>query len=58
MIGRLKGILISKQPPALLLDVQGVGYEVDAPMSTFYQLPEVGEEVILHTHMIVREDAQ
>ena len=58
MIGRLKGILISKQPPALLLDVQGVGYEVDAPMSTFYQLPEVGEEVVLHTHLIVREDAQ
>lgn len=58
MIGRLKGILISKQPPALLLDVQGVGYEVDAPMSTFYQLPQVGEEVVLHTHLIVREDAQ
>lgn len=58
MIGRLKGILISKQPPTLLLDVQGVGYEVDAPMSTFYQLPDVGEEVILHTHLVVREDAQ
>jgi len=58
MIGRLRGILISKQPPALLLDVQGVGYEVEAPMSTFYQLPEVGDEVTLHTHLIVREDAQ
>lgn len=58
MIGRLKGILISKQPPTLLLDVHGVGYEVDAPMSTFYQLPEVNHEVILHTHLVVREDAQ
>ena len=58
MIGRLRGKLISKQPPALLLDVQGVGYEVEAPMSTFYQLPEVGDEVTLHTHLIVREDAQ
>jgi len=58
MIGRLKGILISKQAPALLIDVQGVGYEVNAPMSTFYQLPELGEEIILHTHLIVREDAQ
>ena len=57
MIGRLRGTLISKQPPALLLDVQGVGYEVEAPMSTFYQLPEVGEEAVLHTHLIVREDA-
>ena len=57
MIGRLRGTLISKQPPALLLDVQGVGYEVEAPMSTFYQLPEVGEETVLHTHLIVREDA-
>lgn len=58
MIGRLKGILISKQPPTLLLDVQGVGYEVDAPMSTFYQLPAAGEQAILHTHLVVREDAQ
>lgn len=57
MIGRLRGILINKQPPVLLLDVQGVGYEVEAPMSTFYQLPEVGEEAVLHTHLIVREDA-
>lgn len=58
MIGRLKGILISKAPPYLLVDVQGVGYEVEAPMSTFYQLPAVDCEVILHTHLIVREDAQ
>lgn len=58
MIGRLRGTLISKQPPTLLLDVNGVGYEVDAPMSTFYQLPDVEQEVILHTHLVVREDAQ
>jgi len=58
MIGRLKGILLSKQPPTLLLDVNGVGYEVDAPMSTFYQLPDVNQEVILHTHLVVREDVQ
>lgn len=58
MIGRLKGILLTKQPPTLLLDVNGVGYEVDAPMSTFYQLPDLNQEVILHTHLVVREDAQ
>ena len=58
MIGSLRGILRDKQPPSLLLDVNGVGYEVDAPMSTFYQLPETGEEVLLHTHLVVREDAQ
>lgn len=58
MIGRLKGILLEKQPPQLLLDVQGVGYELEAPMSTFYQLPAMGETVTLHTHMVVREDAQ
>lgn len=57
MIGRLRGKIIFKQPPRLMLDVQGVGYEVDATMSTFYQLPEVGAEVVLHTHLIVREDA-
>ncbi|MCW9025101.1 MAG: Holliday junction branch migration protein RuvA [Gammaproteobacteria bacterium] len=57
MIGRLRGKLISKQPPMLLLEVAGVGYEVEAPMSTFYQLPDVDNEVILHTHLIVREDA-
>ena len=58
MIGRLRGTLLEKKPPDLLLDVQGVGYEVQAPMSTFYQLPGVGEPVILHTHLVVREDAQ
>jgi len=58
MIGRLRGILAEKQPPILLLDVNGVGYEVHAPMSTFYQLPEIGIETTLHTHLIVREDAQ
>ncbi len=58
MIGRLTGKIISKQPPQLLIDVNGVGYEVDAPMSTFYQLPEVGKNIALHTHLVVREDAQ
>ncbi len=58
MIGQLKGFLLDKQPPALLIDVQGVGYELEASMSTFYNLPECGEEIILHTHMVVREDAQ
>lgn len=58
MIGRLKGLLLTKQPPTLLLDVNGVGYEVDAPMSTFYQLPDVNQEIILHTHLVVREDVQ
>jgi len=57
MIGRLKGVLIEKKAPRLLLDVQGVGYEVEAPMTTFYQLPEVGNETCLLTHLIVREDA-
>jgi Holliday junction DNA helicase RuvA len=58
LIGRIKGKLITRQPPQLLVDVNGVGYELEAPMSTFYQLPAVGEDVILHTHMVVREDAQ
>jgi Holliday junction DNA helicase RuvA len=57
MIGRLRGILISKQAPALLLDVNGVGYEVEAPMSTFYQLPAIDKTVTLYTHLVVREDA-
>lgn len=57
MIGFLRGKLIQKSPPQLLLDVQGVGYEVEAPMTTFYDLPALGEEVKLHTHLVVREDA-
>ncbi len=57
MIGLLRGRILYKQPPQLLLDVHGVGYEVDAPMTTFYTLPEVGEEVTLYTHLAVREDA-
>ncbi len=57
MIGRLCGVLLSKNPPRLLLDVQGVGYEVEAPMTTFYQLPASGETITLHTHLVVREDA-
>jgi Holliday junction DNA helicase RuvA len=58
MIGRLRGIIIEKQPPELVLDVQGVGYELSAPMSTFFNLPVVNDEVTLFTHMVVREDAQ
>jgi Holliday junction DNA helicase RuvA len=58
MIGQLRGVLLHKQPPALLIDVGGVGYEVEAPMTTFYDLPEVGKEVTLYTHLVVREDAQ
>ncbi|MCF7968898.1 MAG: Holliday junction branch migration protein RuvA [Methylococcaceae bacterium] len=57
MIGFLRGILVLKKPPSLLVDVRGVGYEVDAPMSTFYGLPEVGGEVLLYTHLAIREDA-
>lgn len=57
MIGRLSGTLVEKNPPQLILDVQGVGYEVDVPMSTFYHLPATGERVTLFTQLIVREDA-
>jgi len=57
MIGRLSGTLLEKNPPQVLLDVQGVGYEVDVPMSTFYNLPALNEKVVLHTQLIVREDA-
>ena len=56
MIGRITGLLLEKRPPLVLVDVQGVGYEIDVPMSTFYQMPAIGEEVILHTHLVVRED--
>jgi len=58
MIGRLTGVLLSKHAPELLLDVNGVAYEVSAPMTTFYKLPEEGETLSLHTHLVVREDAQ
>ncbi len=58
MIGRLSGLLAAKNPPQLLIDVGGVGYEVDVPMSTFYNLPPLGERVTLLTHFVVREDAQ
>lgn len=57
MIGRLRGTLAEKQPPYLLLDVGGVGYEVEVPMTTLYRLPAQGEIVTLHTHLVVREDA-
>lgn len=57
MIGRITGKLIEKRPPLVLVDVQGVGYELDVPMSTFYQLPVIGSQVTLHTHLVVREDA-
>ena len=58
MIGRIQGKLIESNPPHVLVDVHGVGYEIDVPMSTFYNLPNQGSEVTLLTHMIVREDAQ
>lgn len=58
MIGRIQGILLEKQAPELLIDIQGVGYEVQVPMTTYYQLPQVGDQVKLHTHFVVREDAQ
>lgn len=57
MIGFLRGKLVAKQPPVLYLDVNGVGYEVEAPMTTFYDLPDTGTEITLHTHLVVREDA-
>ncbi len=56
MIARITGVLLEKNPPAITVDVHGLGYEVDVPMSTFYNLPATGENVSLHTHMIVRED--
>nr|WP_275658336.1 MULTISPECIES: Holliday junction branch migration protein RuvA [unclassified Vibrio] len=58
VIGRLRGILLEKQPPELLIEVNGIGYEVQMPMSCFYELPNVGEEAIIYTHFVVREDAQ
>jgi Holliday junction DNA helicase RuvA len=58
VIGRLRGNIIEKQPPVTLLEVGGVGYEVQMPMSCFYELPDVGQEAIVYTHFVVREDAQ
>lgn len=58
MIGRLKGVVLNKQAPDLLLDVGGVGYELLVPLNTFFEVPEIGETVTLHTHFVVREDAQ
>ena len=57
MIGRVSGRLLAKQPPQITVDVQGIGYEIDVPMSTLYQLPATGAEVILYTQLVVREDA-
>jgi Holliday junction DNA helicase RuvA len=57
MIGFIRGKLVSKSPPQLVVDVQGVGYEVEAPMTTFYDLPKLGAELQLYTHLVVREDA-
>ena len=56
MIGRISGLLLEKIPPLVLVEVRGVGYEIDVPMSTFYNLPTVGTEIVLHTHLVVRED--
>jgi len=57
MIGRIKGHLLEKTPPLILLDCQGVGYEIEVPMTTFFDLPDVGSEITLLTHLIIREDA-
>ena len=57
MIGRISGKLIARHPPQVIVDVQGIGYEIDVPMSTFYQLPATGSDVTLFTHLLVREDA-
>ncbi len=57
MIGFLRGIILKKQPPLLILDVQGVGYEIEAPMTTFYALPEINNEIEIFTHLVVRDDA-
>lgn len=57
MIGRIRGIILEKQPPHLLLDVNGIGYEIEAPMTTFYSLPEIGKEIQIYTHLAIRDDA-
>ena len=58
MIGRIRGILLEKQPPEVLIEASGVGYEVQMPMTSFYQLPDVGQEAVVYIHFVVREDAQ
>jgi len=58
LIGQIRGILIEKKPPEILVDVGGITYEIQVPMSSLYQLPDVGQEVVLHTHFVVRDDAQ
>jgi len=58
MIAYLRGTLLEKRPPVIVVDVQGIGYELEAPMTTFYDLPDAGRDVVLYTHMVVREDAQ
>ena len=57
MIGRLNGKLIEKHPPVIVIECHGVGYEVEAPMSTIYELPEIGENLVIYTHLSVRDDA-
>ncbi len=57
MIGRIRGVILEKQPPNLLVETGGIGYELEAPMSTFYKLPETGNEIMLYTHLVVRDDA-
>ena len=58
MIGQISGILIKKHPPLVMVDVKGIGFEVEVPMSTYYELPKIGDFVVLTTHFLVREDAQ
>ncbi|GLS84513.1 Holliday junction branch migration protein RuvA [Paraferrimonas haliotis] len=58
MIGRLQGLLVDKQAPEVLIDINGVGYEVQLPMTSFYELPDVGNKATIYTHFVVREDAQ
>lgn len=58
MIGQIRGVLVDKKPPDILLEVNGITYEIQVPLSTLYQLPEVGKQLVLHTHFVVREDAQ
>lgn len=57
MIGRIRGILLEKHPPTVCVEVQGIGYDIDVPMTTFYDLPALGAEVTLHTHLAIRDDA-